>query len=233
MGKLDKVTSKNFYLRSSSPILTEYLRFLVRKKLVEDSRNKTGRFNSIFDTRLDLTGILGDEVSDDPDDNRTPGLAKTPGLSQTPGFFRRLSLSMGGKTPGLGSKTTGLGSKTPGLRESFSKTPGLGSKTPGLGRKTPGWSILRESFSKTPGLGCKTPGLGGQDSRISTAMGNSRAGSRVGMFRPKSDSATSEKDEEDEEISEEYRQILVDYVIGGTRAKSEFDDEVKIILIII
>jgi hypothetical protein len=216
MGKLDKVTSKNFYLRSSNPILTEYLRFLVRKKLVEDSRNKTGRFNSVFDTALDLNGILGDEVSDDPDDNQTPGLAKTPGLSQTPGFFRRLSLSMGGKTPGLGSKT-----------------PGMSSKTPGLGRKTPGWSILRESFSKTPGLGSKTPGLGGQDSRISTAMGNSRAGSRVGMFRPKSDSATSEKDEEDEEISEEYRQILVDYVIGGTRAKGDFDNEVKIILIII
>jgi len=196
--------------------LTEYLRFLVRKKLVEDSRNKTGRFNSLFDTGLDLTGILGDEVSDDPDDNQTPGLAKTPGLSQTPGFFRRLSLSIGGKTPGLGSKT-----------------PGLGSKTPGLGRKTPGWSILRESFSKTPGLGSKTPGLGGQDSRISTAMGNSRAGSRVGMFRPKSENASTSKDEEDEEISEEYRQILVDYVIGGTRAKSDFDDEVKIILIII
>jgi hypothetical protein len=115
MGKLDEVTSKNFYLRSSNPILTEYLRFLVRKKLVEDSRNKTGRFNSVFDTALDLNGILGDEVSDDPDDNQTPGLAKTPGLSQTPGFFRRLSLSMGGKTPGLGSKTPGLGSKTPGL----------------------------------------------------------------------------------------------------------------------
>jgi hypothetical protein len=209
MGKLDEMTSKNFYLRSSNPILTEYLRFLVRKKLVEDSRNKTGRFNSIFETRLDLTGILGDEVSDDPDDNQTPGLAKTPGLSQTPGFFRRLSLSIGGKTPGLGSKT------------------------PGLGRKTPGWSILRESFSKTPGLGSKTPGLGGQDSRISTAMGNSRAGSRVGMFRPKSENASTSKDEEDEEISEEYRQILVDYVIGGTTAKGDFDDEVKMIFIII
>ena len=216
MGKLDKVTSKNFYLRSSNPILTEYLRFLVRKKLVEDSRNKTGRFNSIFDTRLDLTGILGDEVSDDPDDNQTPGLAKTPGLSQTPGFFRRLSLSMGGKTPGLGSKT-----------------PGLGSKTPGLGRKTPGWSILRESFSKTPGLGSKTPSLGGQDSRISTAMGNSRAGSRVGMFRPKSESVTPEKEEEEEEISEEYRRILVDYAIGGTTVNCDFDDEVKMILTII
>jgi hypothetical protein len=187
MGKLDEMTSKNFYLRSSNPILTEYLRFLVRKKLVEDSRNKTGRFNSIFETRLDLTGILGDEVSDDPDDNQTPGLAKTPGLSQTPGFFRRLSLSMGGKTPGLGSKT-----------------PGMSSKTPGLGRKTPGWSILRESFSKTPGLGSKTPGLGSK----TPGLGGCRN-------VPKNENGfQSQNDEEDGEISQEYRQILVDYVIG-------------------
>jgi hypothetical protein len=131
MGKLDKVTSKNSYFRSSNPILTEYFRFLVRKKIVEDSRNKSGRFTSVFDTGLDLTGILGDEVSDDSDDNqngrnKTPGLTKTPGISQTQGFSlvsRALSKNTGGKTPGLGSVKRRLS-----IRRLSTVTPGLDGK---------------------------------------------------------------------------------------------------------
>ena len=229
MENLDKVTSKSSYLRSSNPILTEYLRFLVRKNIVEDSRNKTGRFTSVFDTGLDLTGILGDEVSDDSDDNqngsnKTPGLAKTPGISQTQGFslvsHRELSKNTGGKTPGLGSKT-----------------PGLGGISPGLGCVTRRLSIRR--------LSAVTPGLDGKAlSRRESLMANSSSNrnpstySRVGMFRKKNENE-SENDEKDEEISQEYRQILVDYIIGddsrtaGTTAICDFEDEVKMILIII
>jgi hypothetical protein len=224
MGKLDKVTSKNSYLHSSNPILTEYLRFLVRKKIVEDSRNKTGRFTSVFDTGFDLTGILGDEVSDDSDDsqngrNKTPGLAKTPGISKTQGFYRELSKNTGGKTPGLGSKT-----------------PGLGSKTPSLGSVTRRLSIRRLS-AVTPGLDGKAP-LFRRERLTANSSRNSSTYSRVGMFRKKNENE-SENDEKDEEISQEYRQILVDYIIGddsrtgGTTAMSDFEDEVKMILIII
>jgi hypothetical protein len=121
---------------------------------------------------------------------------------------------MGGKTPGLGSKT-----------------PGLGSKTPGLGRKTPGWSILRERCSKTPSLA-----LGGQDLRRGSFTANSNFGrnsSMVGMFQKNENGFQSQNDEEDGEISQEYRQILVEYVIGddsrtgGTAAMGDFDDEVN------
>jgi len=210
MGKLDKVTSKNSYLHSSNPILTEYLRFLVRKKIVEDSRNKTGRFTSVFDTGLDLTGILGDEVSDDSDDsqngrNKTPGLAKTPGISKTQGFYRELSKNTDGKTPGLGSVTRRLS-----IRRLSAVTPGLDGKAPLFRRER----------------------LTANSSR------NSSTYSRVGMFRKKNENE-SENDEKDEEISPEYRQILVDYIIGddsrtgGTTAMSDFEDEVKMILIII
>jgi len=210
MGKLDKVTSKNSYLHSSNPILTEYLRFLVRKKIVEDSRNKTGRFTSVFDTGLDLTGILGDEVSDDSDDsqngrNKTPGLAKTPGISKTQGFYRELSKNTDAKTPGLGSVTRRLS-----IRRLSAVTPGLDGKAP---------LVRRERLT-------------------ANSSRNSSTYSRVGMFRKKNENE-SENDEKDEEISPEYRQILVDYIIGddsrtgGTTAMSDFEDEVKMILIII
>jgi hypothetical protein len=59
------------------------------------------------------------------------------------------------------------------------------------------------------------------------------------MFQKNENGFQSQNDEEDGEISQEYRQILVDYIIGddsrtaGTTTMGDFEDEVKMMLIII